>query len=285
MEQNPDSPAVEAAPAASPEADLNLLAQAEQPLVSPAEPEPERDAPPVQVDINGFDPSEYKWVPVRRKPRKDGWTPQRQKDFIAALADSGCVEHAAIQVGMSVKSCYRLRRSPGAENFSAAWDLALQHAARQLLDVAFDRAFRGTDEPVFDRDGNRTGRRFRQNDRLMMFLLRAYMPERFRHAHRDWRAADEALPPPAPPMEDVLRRLEPVAPTEPHKLMPPDELEDALLCADILPGELPSWHRGKGDAEPTVIPPASAEIDRLTEAAKRELAGLPHDVDWDAELR
>ena len=73
------------------------------------------------------------------------------------------------------------------ESFSAAWDVALQHAARQLLDVAFERAFKGSTEPVFDRDGCRTGTRFRQNDRLLMFLLRAYLPERFRHAHRDWK--------------------------------------------------------------------------------------------------
>jgi len=174
-----------------------------------------------------------------------------------------------MKVQMSPASCYRLRRSPGAEGFSAAWDLALQHAARQLLDVAFERAFNGTSEPVFDRDGHRTGTRFRQNDRLLMFLLRAYMPERFRHAHRDWRAPDEALPASAlaaPPIDAVLRLLEPVPPAEPHRLLAPDELEDALLVADTLPpGELPRWHRGAGDAEPA--PPRDeareAELERL----------------------
>jgi hypothetical protein len=263
MAQKPDSPAASPArSAASLEADLTPRPRRE---LAPAADEDLDPPSPPPFDINGFDPSAYKWVPVLRRPRKDGWTPQRQKKFIAALADSGCVEHAAIQVGMSVTSCYRLRRSPGAENFAAAWDLALQHAARQLLDVAFDRAYRGTDEPVFDRDGNCTGRRHRQNDRLMMFLLRAYMPERFRHAHRDWRAPDEALPPPAPPMADVLRRLEPAMPPEPHKLMPPDELEDALLGADLMDGRLPHYHRGHGDAERALgpSPEVERELDRL----------------------
>ena len=225
---------------------------------------------PPELDAHGFDPAEYQWLPVRRKPRKDGWTPQRQKDFIAALADTGCVEHAAMRVGMSVTSCNRLRRSPGAEGFSAAWDVALQHAAQVLLDAAFDRAFRGSGEPVFDRDGHRVGTRFRQNDRLLMFLLRAYMPERFRHAHRDWRDQDEALPPSALdalPLAEVLRRLEPVVPPEPHKLMAPDELGDALDIADMLPpGELPRWHRGRGDAEPVApltSPEDEAELERL----------------------
>jgi hypothetical protein len=236
---------------------------------------PRPDTP--ELDAHGFDPAEYQWLPVRRKPRKDGWTPQRQRDFIAALADTGCVEHAAAQVGMSVTSCNRLRRAPGAEGFSAAWDVALTHAARVLLDTAFDRAFRGSSEPVFDRDGHRTGTRFRQNDRLLMFLLRASMPERFRHAHRDWRGEDEALPPSALdalPLAEVLRRLEPVMPPEPHKLMAPDDLDDALDIADILPpGELPRWHRGRGDAEPVaplLSPEREAELERLKRGGEEE---------------
>jgi hypothetical protein len=171
---------------------------------------------------------------------------------------------------MSERSCYRLRRSPGAENFAAAWDAALQNAARKLVDLAFDRAIHGTDEPVFDRDGHRVGRRMRQNDRLLMFLLRAYLPERFRHAHRDARLPDEPLPPPAPPLEHALRRLEPVPPAAPHTLMAPEELEDALWMADIGNGELPHWHCGKGNAEPP--PPPDPEFERLIEEAKRAAA-------------
>jgi hypothetical protein len=180
---------------------------------------------------------------------------------------------------MSVKSCYRLRRAPGGENFAAAWDVALQHAARGLLDLAFDRAIHGTDEPVFDRDGHRTARKMRQNDRLLMFLLRAYMPERFRHAHRDWRAPDEPLPPPAPPLEPLLRLLEPPAPPEPHTLLEPDELADALFVADMGDGELPHWHRGRGDAEPGWQPPEDAEFERELDAAKREASGLPPEAE------
>ncbi len=231
-------------------------------------PVPEIPPEPSQIDAHGFDPSEYKWLPVRRKPRKDGWTPQRQRDFIAALAQSGSIEFACMQVDMSKSSAHRLRRSPGGEQFSAAWDVALQHAARVLLDAAFERAFNGSTEPVFDRDGNRTGTRYRQNDRLMMFLLRAYLPDRFRHAHRDWRSPDEALPPSPVPMEEVLRKLEPVAPAEPHRLMDPEELEDALFVADNMPaGELPRWHRGTGEAEPN--PPIDEEFEAKLERLKR----------------
>ena len=85
-------------------------------------------------------------------------------------------------VGMSENSCYRLRRSPGGENFARAWDVARAHAAHRLIDLAFDRVIDGTDEPVFDKEGNRVGRRMRANHRMHTYLLRAYFPERFRYA-------------------------------------------------------------------------------------------------------
>lgn len=59
-------------------------------------------------------------VPVRR--RADGWTPQRQADFLGALAETGSVEAAARKVGMARETAYRLRRKPGAASFAAAWD-------------------------------------------------------------------------------------------------------------------------------------------------------------------
>jgi hypothetical protein len=279
MEQHRESPAVgTATSAASFEASLNPAPAAANPLVPqqpqpgvPAEPPPAlvpEPAPPPPLD-HAYDGSEgyaapcnpdaYKWVPVLRKPRKDGWTPQRQVEFIATLADTGCVEVAAEAVRMSVNSCYRLRRAPDAGPFAQAWDIAIQHAAKRLLDIAFERAINGSDEPVFNKDGERTGRRMRQNDRLLMFLLRAFMPERFRHANRDGRAADEPLPPPPPPLEEALDQLAPPPPSEPHLLISPADLDCALQCADLGDGELPHWHRGSGNAEP-VPPPTPAEI-------------------------
>ena len=252
-------------------------------LDEPDEPD-EADEP--AFDAHGFDPGAYQWVPVLRKPRKDGFTPQRQLDFIRALADTGCVEMAARAVGMSPKSCYRLRNSPEGVQFATAWEAALPYAARHLLDVAFDRAIHGSDEPVFDKEGRRVGRRMRQNDRLLMFLLRGFMPERFRYAHRDLRQADEPPPPQEPSLDEVLAQLLPVAPAEPHKLMAPDDLEVAIEVADILDGTLPHWHRGRGDAEMPHEPPPDPEFERLLENAKREGAGRPplgEDAIWNGE--
>ncbi|HEX8224761.1 MAG TPA: hypothetical protein VF605_13165 [Allosphingosinicella sp.] len=60
--------------------------------------------------------------PASGRARRDGWTPERQRAFIAALARSGCVGGAAREAGMSRESAYRLRRRRGAEGFAAAWD-------------------------------------------------------------------------------------------------------------------------------------------------------------------
>lgn len=230
---------------------------------------------PTEIDAHGFDASAYQWLPVLRRPRADGWTPQRQVEFIAALADSGCVEKAAREVCMSVTSCYRLRRAPGAENFAVAWDAALAQAARRLVDLAFDRAINGSDEPLFDKDGHRIGRRMRHNDRLLMFLLRAYMPDRFRHAHHNVRHPDEAPPPAIEAVGAALLRLEPVAPDQPHLLMAPDELLTQLDMADMLQGELPHWHRGTPEITDPNPSPLGEAFEQALEEAKRAACGAP----------
>src|SRR3546814_12131281 len=87
----------------------------------------------------------FRSVPVLKKRRKDGWSPDKQRAFIEALADSGSVATAAQSVGMSESSAYRLRRAPGAEAFDRAWGAAIDAAAKKLLDAAFERALVGTD--------------------------------------------------------------------------------------------------------------------------------------------
>lgn len=67
--------------------------------------------------------------PVPRKFRHDGWTPARQKAFIAALADTGSVKRACAAVGMTAVGAYLLRRQPGAKSFAAAWRAALDRPA------------------------------------------------------------------------------------------------------------------------------------------------------------
>ncbi len=227
---------------------------------------------------------DYDWLPVRRNPRSDGWSPDRQRNFIEALADRGSVMDAAQQVGMSASSAYRLRRQPGGEAFAAAWDAAIHHAALHLVDVAFDRAIHGSDEPVFDKEGRRVGRKMRQNDRLLMFLLRAHLPDRYAHAHRAERPASAAIPAVTPVAQAIAAML-PAPSPEPAMLMPPDQLAQALDLADLYDGAIPRGLRdrdGPADNDDEDQLPLGAAFEAQLDTAKRTAAEIPP-PDYDDE--
>lgn len=139
------------------------------------------------------------FTPVPRKPRCDGWTPDRQRAFIAALAETGSVKHAATRINMSPEGAYTLRRQPGAESFAAAWAAAIDFGVQRLADIALERAIDGTPVPVFWK-GEQVGERRRYNDRLLMFMLRNRMP----HSYPDGRAP-AALPAPGQTSGDDAR--------------------------------------------------------------------------------
>lgn len=66
------------------------------------------------------------FTPVpRRTKRVDGWTPELQQAFIAALSVAGSARRAAKALGKSATGVIALRQRPGAESFAAAWDAAM----------------------------------------------------------------------------------------------------------------------------------------------------------------
>ena len=223
-------------------------------------PHPAAQPPGPPRDAHGFDPDAYEWRPVARRPRADGWSPDVQRRFVEALADTGLVTAACEAVDMSVQSAYRLRRAPGAESFARAWDAAIDDATDHLAAVAFSRALEGVEVPVFDRDGCRIGARRQVNDRLLMFLLRAYRPERFGGVERPQRtpparpAAPAAPPHRAPPaLAQAMAALGPVPPADPHLRMPPERLAEALESA----GAMADLYRAYPDLDrERYVPPA-----------------------------
>ena len=70
------------------------------------------------------------FIPVPLRERSDGWTPERQCLFLAALYTSGSVHAAARAAGMTRETAYRLRRRAGADSFAAAWDRILRRHGR-----------------------------------------------------------------------------------------------------------------------------------------------------------
>lgn len=270
--------------AAEPDASQGLVPPIDEAAALPAVAEaevPEADRPPPSLtphmDAHGFDPADYKWIPVRRRPRKDGWSEAKQRLFIENLADTACVETAAAAVRMSVRSAYALRRAPGGEAFAAAWQAALQQGALKLADVAFQRALNGTEEPVYSRDGVMFGTRTRYSERLMMFLLRAHLPERYAHAHRAERPDGAPPAPQTAPVAEALARIEPALPAEPHKLMPPEDLDVEVQVADMMDGKLPQRYRPLPPEPPLM--PGGEEFERRLEAAK-----LGYEIGPDGEL-
>lgn len=59
------------------------------------------------------------------RSRRDGWTPERQLAFLAALTATRSVTAAARVAGMSRESAHRLRNRAGAGLFAHLWDQAL----------------------------------------------------------------------------------------------------------------------------------------------------------------
>lgn len=105
-----------------------------------------------------------------RKARADGWTAAMQRDFIRALAETGCVSHAAKAVGVARNTAYAMRQRATYATFALAWDVAIQMGRKRLLDIAMERAIEGQEVAVWYR-GEQVGTRTVHNDRLLTFLI------------------------------------------------------------------------------------------------------------------
>lgn len=141
---------------------------------------PEETEPPHDddTDEDPSDPSFPGFEAVHLRFRHDGWTPERQENFIRALAESGCVEEAARRVGMSASGAYTLRARPEAQSFRLAWEAALDMAMPRMSDAATSRAIHGVPVPHYYK-GELIGEHRRYDERLVMWLLRYRDPVRY----------------------------------------------------------------------------------------------------------
>lgn len=224
---------------------MNAPARSGLPASAPSFSAPAADDTTALVAAPGYDPAEYRWVPVRRRPRYDGWTEEKQRRFIEVLADTGLVSLAAKEVGMTRASAYRLRRAAHAGAFARAWDRARELAGALIEDIAFERAIEGVEVESFDGNGELSGVRTVYNDRLLVFLLRHLKPEVYTAAARERRggawpetqgASDDTAS-----LDAALRAMEPQLPAPPEELLDPGQLEDDLATADIADGTLPQF--------------------------------------------
>jgi hypothetical protein len=123
------------------------------------------------------DPLAFTPVP-RKRMRRRGWSPSRQREFIEHLAETGSVRAACRRMGVGEHQVYVLRNHPEGASFRKAWEAALDMGIQRIEDVAMDRALNGVDQPVFYH-GEAVGERKVYNDRLLMFLLSNRAGDRF----------------------------------------------------------------------------------------------------------
>lgn len=166
-----------------------------------------------------------RFTPVPIRPRHDGWSADRQVAFIAALAQSGCVDEACRSVGMRRASAYALRTRKDSLSFRAAWDAALTLAISALGDAVRSRALNGVARPVFYK-GARIGERRYFDERLTMFLLKTRDPEQY-GAWRDRLVFDR-------PREEKAQRLAALSDLLLHKAVE-DELGISLIVPPAQP--------------------------------------------------
>ena len=97
--------------------------------------------------------------------------------FIEALRKSGVVKHACTAAGIERSTSYKERaQSP---DFAAQWDEALEDAIDDLEAEARRRAFEGVEKPVFQ-GGKRVGSVREYSDTLLLAMLRAHRPQKYR---------------------------------------------------------------------------------------------------------
>jgi hypothetical protein len=119
-----------------------------------------------------------RFTPVPVRHRNDGWTAERQYAFIEALAETGVVEEACRRVGMSRTSADNLRRRPCGVHFRRAWQAAVDYGLYRLEESAHRRGREGVVRPIFHK-GEQVGEYRHYDERLTMFLLRSYRPDRY----------------------------------------------------------------------------------------------------------
>ena len=110
---------------------------------------------------------------MTHKKGRSSWKPL----FLDTLRGTGNVRLSASNADVARQVAYRARDSSA--TFRAAWDEALEEARELLEAEARRRASVGVEEPVFYK-GEIVGHIRKYSDNLLMFLLKAHWPDKFR---------------------------------------------------------------------------------------------------------
>lgn len=99
-----------------------------------------------------------------------------QDRFIEFLEETANVTEACRRAKISRTMAYRWRQDP---EFDARWEAAVDRGTDALEDEAVRRAHDGYEKPVYQ-GGRQVGTVREYSDTLLMFMLKARRPERFK---------------------------------------------------------------------------------------------------------
>ena len=107
-----------------------------------------------------------------RAPRHDGWTPDRQRAFLSAIADGLTVERACRLVQLTVSSAYAFRQRAAGAPFALGWRAATLLARDRVADDLLARAMDGQVTTVTRPDGSTVARHTYDNRTALALLNR-----------------------------------------------------------------------------------------------------------------
>jgi len=117
-------------------------------------------------------------TPKKRRKGGEDWKPI----FLRELGASGNVSRAAKEAKVARKTAYVARLKDS--QFEVDWDDALETACDALEEEARRRAVEGTKKPIYY-SGRVVGYIREYSDTLLIFLLKAHRPEKYRENSRN----------------------------------------------------------------------------------------------------
>lgn len=102
--------------------------------------------------------------------------------FLKRLAETGNIAESCKKAKISRTAAYERRNADS--DFAAQWGEALEMATEALEYEARRRAEKGTLEPIYYK-GKRAGTVRKYSDTLLIFLLKAHKPEKYRETVRN----------------------------------------------------------------------------------------------------
>lgn len=112
------------------------------------------------------------------KKRRD-WRPR----FLERLAKSLSVTDACKAARIGRTAAYQARKDDA--EFAAAWEAAIEQAVESAEGEMYRRAVDGTRKPVYQ-SGSLVGHVQEYSDTLLIFMLKAHRPDKYRERVENW---------------------------------------------------------------------------------------------------